>query len=361
MKLLFLSRAYPPIIGGLENHNYELYQQLQKKAHTDSIINTKGKTALPFFIPYCCLKSIFLLRKYDAIVLGDGVLLCIGWLIKLISPNKPVICIVHGLDITYSNYFYQYFWINIFLPKIDKIIAVSRATADTVMDQGINKSKLEVIPNGINPLSINHPQNRKQLENILQVSCKKKTILLTVGRLVKRKGVHWFINHVMPFLNEQFIYVIVGDGSDRDSINKIIIEKNLSNRVFCLGFVDNNVKNIIYSSADLFIQPNIKVAGDMEGFGISVLEANTHGLAVLGADIEGLKDSITENKNGWLLESKNPSGFIKKIEEVTQSDFKLKQAGENARAFCLQNYCWDKIADQYIEILNKLLVEKNEH
>jgi glycosyltransferase involved in cell wall biosynthesis len=361
MKLLFLSRAYPPIIGGLENHNYELHSALQKKNHVDSIINKKGKKALPFFMPFCSLKALYSSSKYDAVLLGDGVLASVGWLIKLFQPSVPVICTIHGLDLTYSSRIYQYFWIKKFLPRMDKIIAVSRATKDAAIERGIKKSKLEVIPNGINPWHKTSQHNQKQLEKLLHTSCQEKTILLTIGRLVKRKGVHWFISHVMPNLNDQYIYIIAGDGSEKERINLAIREFCLEKRVFCLGFVCDHTKAILYSNSDLFIQPNIKVSGDMEGFGIAVLEANLHGLPVLGSKLEGLEDSIIEEKNGWLVAPEKPSSFIKKIEEVTQSRQKLNQAGHDAKVFCLEHFSWDKIADQYIEILLNTKAESNEH
>ncbi|WP_305908256.1 glycosyltransferase family 4 protein [Methylomarinum sp. Ch1-1] len=359
MKLLFISRAYPPIVGGLENHNHELHKALQQKIYTDSIINKKGKKALPYFMPLCALKSLFVSSNYDAIILGDGVLAPIGWLIKLFKPNTLVICIIHGLDITYKNPIYQYFWVKAFLPKIDKIITVSQATASAAIERQIDKTKLAVIPNGITQQSNATQRNRQQLEDLLQTSCQEKTILLTVGRLVKRKGVHWFINQVMPYLSDKFIYIIAGDGPDRAAINKAIIEKQLTNRVFNLGFIDNGVKNMIYANADLFIQPNIKVDGDMEGFGIAVLEANLNGLAVVGSELEGLKDSITNDQNGWLIEAENPTAFIQKIEDVSKSDLELKNAGMNAKAFSLENFCWNKLADRYIKTIDELKVDEN--
>lgn len=356
MKILFLSRAYPPIIGGLETHNYELHLALQQKTHTDTIINRKGKNALPFFMPFCALKALYLSPAYDAIILGDGVLACIGWLIKIFRPSIPVTCIVHGLDLTFSNRIYQFFWVSKFLPRLDKIIAVSQATADVAMKRGIKKSKLDVIPNGINPLQkTNHRRNPKQLEELLQTSCKEKTIFLTVGRLVKRKGVHWFITHVMPNLDSQFIYIIAGGGPEKDIINIAIKEKKLEDRVFCLGYVNDELKTMLYSNADLFLQPNIKVSGDMEGFGIAVLEANSHKLPVLGAKLEGLQDSIIHNENGWHVEPENPKAYINTIKEITSNPHHLRQAGIKAQSFCLKKFNWDAIAKQYINKIQTLL------
>ena len=69
MKLLFISRAYPPVTGGIENQNYELSQWLPKIAEVKTIANTRGKLFLPLFIPYALIRALLLFRRYDAVLL----------------------------------------------------------------------------------------------------------------------------------------------------------------------------------------------------------------------------------------------------------------------------------------------------
>ena len=354
MKLLFISRSYPPVIGGLEKHNYSIHSALHKKIKINALVNKFGKKVLPLFLPLCLVRALLISSKQESVLLGDGVLGIVGWFIKTIKPSVPVVCIIHGLDITYKNAFYQYFWVGLFLPKLDKIIAVSHATADAVISRGIPQSKLIVIPNGIYPLQ-NLDRNKNFLSPHLNIAIDNQIVLFTLGRLVKRKGINWFINHVFTHLEGPFIYIIAGDGPEKDAIEQSIIANQLTDKVFCLGSVTEKTKSQLFLNADLFIQPNIKVKGDMEGFGIAVLEANLHELPVLGSKLEGLKDSIVEGQNGWLIEPEEPSIFTEKILEVTQSKKRLKQAGQNAKTFCLQQFCWDKIADQYIEVFRELV------
>ena len=115
MKILFISRAYPPIVGGIENQNYELGKWLGKIADVTIIANKKGKKFLPFFLPYAIVKSLLIARKYDAVLLGDGVLGIIAYKLKFFYPKKPIICVVHGLDLTFKSGIYQKLWVNIFL------------------------------------------------------------------------------------------------------------------------------------------------------------------------------------------------------------------------------------------------------
>ena len=72
MKILFISRAYPPVLGGIENQNYEIAKALSKIAEVKIIANKKGRIFLPFFAPYALVKALFLFRTYDVLLLGDG-------------------------------------------------------------------------------------------------------------------------------------------------------------------------------------------------------------------------------------------------------------------------------------------------
>ena len=72
-----------------------------------------------------------------------------------------------------------------------------------------------------------------------------------------------------------------------------------------LGYVTDETRDILFNTCDVFVQPNIKVAGDMEGFGISVIEAASCEIPVIASNIEGLKDAIKDGQNGFLVESGN--------------------------------------------------------
>ena len=94
IKLLFISRAYPPTIGGIENQNWELSSWLSKLAEVKVIANKYGKKILPLFLPYALFKAFFLLPKYDALILGDAVLSVIGWKLKLFYKTHHMFDIV---------------------------------------------------------------------------------------------------------------------------------------------------------------------------------------------------------------------------------------------------------------------------
>lgn len=353
IKILFISRAYPPVVGGIENQNFELGAWLSKIAEVKIIANRYGKLFLPIFLPYSIIRALFLLPRYDAILLGDGVLSVVGWKLKFFT-KKPVFCVVHGLDITYRNWLFQTFWVGLFLKKMDKLIAVGKETIKAGTERGISEDKFVFIPNGVDRKKCCGDYNREDLQNILKENIGDKKIILTSGRLVKRKGVAWFICNVLSKLPENFHYVIAGDGPDRENISKAIAEKNLSNRVDILGYVTDKTRNTLFNTADIFVQPNIKVEGDMEGFGISVIEAGACGRVVLASNIEGLKDAIKDGENGFLVPYGDAEFWAEKIKEVLSDDNFRKEFGEKAQKFVEENYSWEKISQKYLDEIMKL-------
>ncbi|HLN18846.1 MAG TPA: glycosyltransferase family 4 protein, partial [Patescibacteria group bacterium] len=293
-KILFISHTYPPIVGGVENQNYELYTWLSKIAEVKLIANKK-RWLIPFFLPYASVRALFSIRKYDAVLLGSGILANVAWLLKLFS-NKPIISVAHGLELTWDNYLYQKLWINIFIRKIDKFICVGQETVRIGKEIGIPESKLVFIPNAIDTEKFFNPCAREKLKNIVKIDVIGNKFILTSGRLAKRKGAAWFCRNVMPNLPKNYFYVIAGDGADRENIEAAIKEKNLAGRVMTLGYVTDEVRDTLFNTCDLFVQPNIKTPGDMEGFGISVIEAASCQIPVAASAIEGLKDAIKDGQ-----------------------------------------------------------------
>ena len=60
MKILFISRAYPPVTGGIENQNYALSVWLPKISDCYTLANTRGKKFLPFFLPYAIVYALLI-------------------------------------------------------------------------------------------------------------------------------------------------------------------------------------------------------------------------------------------------------------------------------------------------------------
>jgi phosphatidylinositol alpha-1,6-mannosyltransferase len=173
-----------------------------------------------------------------------------------------------------------------------------------------------------------------------------RVVLLTVGRLVKRKGVVWFVRNVLPRL-KNVLYVVVGEGEDRADVERAIAETRTFDDVLLLGKIGEGRLGDLLRSADVFVMPNIVVPNDVEGFGIVALEAAASGLPVVAANLQGIKDAILHGENGMLVEPENAAAFVEAVAALAMDGDARRALGEQARRVTEREYSWPKIVERY--------------
>lgn len=358
MRVLFVSRAFPPVVGGIEQQNADLARFLGNECELTLIANRRGKRFLPFFYPWAILQALWLLPKHDALLLGDGVLALLGAITKLFNPRKAVVSVFHGLDITYPFPLYQTFWVKRFFRSLDGAIAVSHATKNEAVKHGFDESKIFVIPNGIEAARFRFPEDHAALSALLGFDTTNTVVLLTIGRLVKRKGVAWFIRYVLPLLPTEFRYAVAGSGPEEAAIHDAIVASGTAERVVLLGRVRYTEKKILLGSADVFVQPNIPVPSDMEGFGIAVIEASAAGLPVVASRIDGLVDAITDGENGRLVTPEDAQAFADAITLLIEGSVR-EAAGKRGQTFTEEHFDWSIVSKRYSALLEDFVKSVN--
>ena len=98
------------------------------------------------------------------------------------------------------------------------------------------------VPNGVAPADPDEIFTHHELETLIGKEVKGH-ILLTIGRLVKRKGVAWFIDNVVGTLNENIVYIIAGAGKEEAHILSAIQNNHLQDRVFFIGEIRKGTRN----------------------------------------------------------------------------------------------------------------------
>jgi phosphatidylinositol alpha-1,6-mannosyltransferase len=170
---------------------------------------------------------------------------------------------------------------------------------------------------------------------------------------VERKGHEWFIREVLPKIDEQVVYVTIGDGPEFASIKSAAEESRHRDRIFLLGRQPDEVLKQAYAAADLFIMPNVPVEGDMEGFGIVLLEANMARTPAVAADLEGIKDVIAQGQNGYRVPARDANQFAEKVHKILSNN--LEPFSEKTRSYVLHQFSWKQVARQYIDFLQSVI------
>ena len=262
-----------------------------------------------------------------------------------------------GRDVTLPNPLYQAMVPRV-LRALDVVLPISRATAAECTDRDADPASVHIVPCGVEApggsADGSREDGRSRILALLQERGleipENALLLLSVGRHQERKGFHWFVDAVMPGLREDTVYLLAGSGPMTGAIEEQIRANRLSDRVVLLGQVPEETLSALYSGADLFIMPNIPVPGDIEGFGVVMIEAGAAGLPVIAAGLEGIRDVITDGLNGKLVESGDADGFTKAIDSH-RDPATLSEASQRARTHVEANFGWPAVAEQHIEIL----------
>ncbi len=347
MHVLFITRKFPPTRGGMEKAAYELYSHLKEMTPVELVKWGGSNKMLLFILPYFLVKAFWILltKKVDIIYVQDGLLSPLGVILKV--SRRPVIITIHGLDMTYRNRVYQRV-VPMCVRKMDRIICVSEATKKECVKRGIKK-EIDVIPWGISDDFYTKDTDEMKIDLEEKLRTHNKKIILSVGRLVERKGYHWFAEKVLPLIvkQEDAAYVIAGDGPFRERIASV---KKMEKYVFLLGHVDRETLKSLYNCCDVVVIPNISVENDLEGFGIVALEAASCGVPVVASNLEGVADAVIDGENGFLVEPHNEQAFSKIVVELLKDERKRKEFGKKARELTLRYYDWRKISELYLNV-----------
>ena len=226
-----------------------------------------------------------------------------------------------------------------------QIITISQFSKDTLVKLGVNTDLIQMI---------NPPIDREVYKLGIEVSSIRQKyhidaekIILTVGRLTKRKG-HAMVIKSLPAVIEKYpdlIYLIVGDGNERENLLKLIRDMDLVDHVRLLGSVNSEEIPQFYSLCDIFVMPNRTLMnGDTEGYGLVFLEANACGKPVIGGLAGGVPDAIMDGKTGFLLNGNNKNEIAEKIFHLLSHPELAKQLGQYGHDRVAKMPSWKDIA-----------------
>lgn len=369
MKILYISHLHPPknaplkSIGGMQRVSMQLVNEL--KSNSSVTIKTiiqhapwngiEIRTAV--FLAKLARKLPLIVKDYqpDIILFSSMVTASLA----RITRNKidiPMVTINHGQDVKMPISMYQKFVPSVF-EALDGVISVSRATREECIKRGMEPDKGIALPNGFD---LTHAKeipdkldSRKELEHLFNIDLHNKSLLLTVGRQVKRKGHEWFITEVFPKINSDVVYIAIGEGPEHSRLIEVKKELPHKNKIIFVGKQPDDILQKAYAAADVFIMPNIPIEGDMEGFGIVLLEANLASTPAVAADLEGIKDVVENGKNGYKIPVRDSEAFASKIDETLNMNYLA--LSNSSRNYVIQNFAWNRVAEQYISYLNKVI------
>jgi phosphatidylinositol alpha-1,6-mannosyltransferase len=181
----------------------------------------------------------------------------------------------------------------------------------------------------------------------LRLGFGKERILLTVCRLVPNKGVANVLR-AMPLILKKHPdcrFIVVGDGMQRPALESLAAQLGIRGNVSFMGFVTEETRDFVYQAADLFVMTSEGGHGhEIEGFGITFLEANANGLAVVGSRVGGIPDAVDDGLNGLLVEQRNPVQLAVAVDSLLNDPQRCREMARNGIDRIRQHFNWAGIA-----------------
>jgi glycosyltransferase involved in cell wall biosynthesis len=235
--------------------------------------------------------------------------------------------------------------------RADAIQAISRFLGDWAMSMGF-KGAAEIIPNGVdvNAFIGRIDETRRAELRQRHGFTGDDTVLITVSRLTFKNAIDDIIR-ALAKLPPHFKLLVVGEGEERSALEVLIRDLHLESRVVLHGLADHADLPDLLKASDVFIRPSRS-----EGLGNSFLEAMAAGVPVIGTNVGGIPDFLTDGETGVFCKPDDSDSIITAIMRIADDADLRNRLTANGERLVRERYTWDDIASKMQHLLTKLSV-----
>jgi len=361
VKVLLLANHLRP--GGIATYIVNLGQGLERKG-VEVIVASRGgeetkRIKTHFFIPlktkfifsprllmsYLQLQSLVQEKKIDLVHANTRITQFLAFLLNKSTGIKRV-CGFHGF---YRPHFFRR------LIKLggDLNIAVSEEVKrHLVADLGFNPASIRVVPSGIDIERWARKEDKALAQK--RLGLEGYPLVGIVARLAPEKQ-HLLLIEAFSLLLSAYPgakLVIAGRGREEEKIRREIKKRSLKDKVYILS--DISAEDVL-ESLDIFVLPSLK-----EGFGLSVLEAQAKGVAVVCSCVGGLKDIVRQRENGVFFYENHPQALKDAILELLQNKDFCEKIKAKAKVILKERFSHLKMAELTLSVYNEILAKQEE-
>lgn len=286
----------------------------------------------------------------------------VAWMIKKVL-EIPYAVYLHGMDITLTQKSpWKRWWAKKILRGADLIVANSEFTAAEAIKAGAKKEKIEILypcPNFSLPErsgSTCETDNADRRDASPAGSLgsarddENKNIILSVGRLVERKGFDKVIEAMPEILRAvpDAEYQIVGFGPYAVELKNLAEKLGIGERVKFFSNISNTELPEFYKNCKIFAMPARQIGGDVEGFGIAYLEAALFGRPSVAGNVGGASEAVLNNQTGLTVNPEHSAEIAAAIIKLLKDDNLRQKLGEAAKARVASEFTWEKQINKII-------------
>jgi len=312
-----------------------------------AVKETSGAVPIGLIYKVC---PFFGKKCFDVILCHFGPNGNTGTLLSEMGLGGKVVTFFHGYDM--SNYLdkagrgaYNYLF-----RKGDLFLPVSEKWKGLLKDLGCDESKTIVHRMGVDAEKFTFRGGNGAGGG--------KIKLLTIARLIEKKGVRYGIEAVAKLLPlyPDIEYAVAGDGPLKGELQALIDGFGCARRIKLLGWKDQDEILGLMREADILLAPSITGSnGAKEGIPVVLMEALAQGIPVVSTFHSGIPEIITDNKTGFLVTERDVDGLASKLESLLTDPELRARMGREGRAAVEADYDVKKLTRRLEAVLMALV------
>lgn len=394
MKHLILTNDFKPMVGGVAQYLHGLAGAMHDKGHDVEVLAHGVVPSDEFCPPYDVTyhtsdidrrlgdrfgDGLFIARKLNSLLhyrrvradavkalhamvapseldsyrvyIGRWSHLAHWWCSWLRRRGLPYRIFAYGLELQRPTRYPWRQWRTRDLGAAEVVYTISEATGSLVKRECLDPDVRTAYPGVSRPKAL-APIKRaaSQLRQELRIQ-EHEVILVTVARLVKRKGVHKVLRCLGSgeLQKTNVRYVVAGSGPECQKLERQRSELGLEGRVEFLGRVDETTKWGVYELGDVFVMPNDDLEGDdWEGFGIVFLEAAAMGLPAVAGGSGGAVEAVLDGVTGVVVDPESRKELQRALLRLSRDRNLRRTLGRRARRRVLRDFAWGTSAEEVL-------------
>lgn len=382
-RVLLFSDIFPPKTGGSGRWFWEIYSRLPR----EQVMIAAGEgvgveafdqthrlniTRIPIEMRTRGIRSFANMKHYwklsgviSKLVKQNGITaihcarnLPEGFMAYLVQKRQGTkyLCYVHGEDVGVSSTSRELAWMTrrVFAGA-SFVIANSNNTRNMLLKEwNLSDDKVKLLYPGVDTKrfapALADPASRAEL------GWTGKQVILTVGRLQKRKGYDCLIKAIKTIRasHPNVLYAILGHGEELPHLQQLAVSEGVQENVQFVGEVNDDLLMKCYQQCDLFVLPNRTIGKDFEGFGMVLLEAQACAKPVVAGASGGTAETMRIPETGRIVNCDTPEPLAQLLVELLANPAELQAMGERGRAWVCEQFDWDSLSQQAATLFAQL-------
>jgi glycosyltransferase involved in cell wall biosynthesis len=357
-----------PQAGGAEVHLEEILKRLVQYGHHVDLLcsnfeggaktdNTDGiniyRTGSRFnfnWVAPFAFRKLLNANRYDAVIEDVNKIPFYSSMYNklptlVVIPHLFADTIFQEINFVLGTYIYLFEKPVPLIYKNKNFMVISKSTADEVEKRGIPRENIHVVECGI---------DKEVYRFDPSISKFDEPTMVYIGRLKRYKNVETPIK-ALPQIRQSIPnarLLIIGSGDHLPDLQRLVQSMDLDGAVEFKGFIPQSEKIFYLRRAHISVYPSLK-----EGWGLTNIEANACGTAVLAARVPGLKDSVDNGNSGLLFEFGDIESFVSLAVKMFE-DCTFRKGLEMGGLRWAANFSWDKAARMTEELLKRIIASQ---